>query len=79
MILGPDKIKPTDNIHTSSPDGCVKIRNSFDIDTQPISVPTLVDDAVKKWGDLPALGTRQGSGWDIVNFRLIRNLFQLIM
>lgn len=70
---GPDKLRPTDNIHTSVPDGCVKIRNSFEIDTKPISVPTLVNEAVERWGDLPALGTRiEGAGWDIVNFRQYR-------
>ena len=71
MISGPDKLRPTDNIYTSTPDGCVKIRNSFEIDTQPISVPTLLNEAVEKWGDLPALGTREDNGWNIVNFRLI--------
>lgn len=70
---GPDKIRPTDDIYTSAPDGCVKIRNSFDIDTKPISVPTLLDQAVEKWGDLPALGSRNGNGWDIVNFRQYRD------
>lgn len=69
-ISGPDKLRPTDNIFTCEPDGCVKIRNSFEIDEQPISIPTLVNQAVEKWGDRPALGVKsEYDEWVTINFR----------
>ena len=65
MEAGPDQILPAENITTTQPDGCVKLRNhSGQIDSlPPLSVVSMMKNTVEKHGGQIALRVKRNDEW----------------
>ena len=65
-ISGPDRIIPSENLTTTSPDGCVKLRDHDLEDLKnmpPISVISMMKQTVDKHGDKLALRVKREDAW----------------
>lgn len=69
FFTGISKVTPTGNLFTSEPDGCVKIRDSFEVNEEPITVPMLLQQLASDYGDYSALAYKKNEEWKMVNYR----------
>lgn len=71
--IRPNQIKPADNLVTTDPSGCVRLRipeSGKAIETlPPISVPGYMKRAAERYADKIALGWKEGSTWKTFTYR----------
>ena len=65
MEAGPDQILPAENITTTQPDGCVKLRNhgGQNDSLPPLSVVSMMKNTVEKHGGQIALRVKRNDEW----------------
>ena len=65
MEAGPDQILPAENITTTQPDGCVRLRNYGEENESlpPMSVVSMMRKTVEKHGDQIALRVKRNDEW----------------
>lgn len=70
---GPNQIRPTENIRTSDPAGCVKIKipeTGTALETMdPISVPGLLYNTVQEFPNAVALAQKINGNWEKITYR----------
>ena len=66
QMIGPDRIIPAENLTTTRPDGCVKLRDHDPQDLTsmpPISVISMMKQTVEKRGNELALRVKRDDVW----------------
>jgi long-chain-fatty-acid--CoA ligase ACSBG len=65
---GPDRVLPSDELYTCLANGRVKLRESFEVNETPISVPTLLKQSAQKFSQLPAMAFKEDDQWNFITY-----------
>ena len=81
MENGPDQILPAENITTTDPEGCVKIRDHFDETLEylpPISVISMFRNTVVNHGERNALRVKRNGIWQEWTYKMYWNEAKIV-
>ncbi|XKL69250.1 hypothetical protein PGB90_007019 [Kerria lacca] len=64
----PDRIRPAEKFYTCDADGCVKLRESYEVVEEPILVTTLMKQKAEQLANKTAIVFRENNEWNAVSF-----------
>lgn len=68
FYIGPDRIRPAEKFYTCDADGCVKLRESYEVVEEPILVTTLMKQKAEQLANKTAIVFRENNEWNAVSF-----------